>query len=46
MIIGPTGGGKTVVIETLCKAQTRLGMPTKLYTLNPKVSLGLTSIKK
>lgn len=41
MIIGPTGGGKTVVIETLCKAQTRLGMPTKLYTLNPKVSLRL-----
>ncbi|KZC13452.1 Dynein heavy chain 10, axonemal [Dufourea novaeangliae] len=36
MVVGPTGGGKTVVIETLCKAQTRLGRPTKLYTLNPK----------
>ncbi|XP_050455387.1 dynein axonemal heavy chain 10 [Cataglyphis hispanica] len=36
MLIGPTGGGKTVVIETLCKAQTHLGKPTKLYILNPK----------
>ncbi|KAF3425259.1 hypothetical protein E2986_13407 [Frieseomelitta varia] len=36
MVIGPTGGGKTVVIETLCKAQTRLNKPTKLYILNPK----------
>lgn len=38
MVIGPTGGGKTVVIETLCKAQTHLGKPTKLYILNPKVN--------
>ncbi|XP_012151823.2 dynein heavy chain at 89D [Megachile rotundata] len=36
MVVGPTGGGKTVVIETLCKAQTYLDRPTKLYTLNPK----------
>nr|XP_034180267.1 dynein heavy chain 10, axonemal [Osmia lignaria] len=36
MVVGPTGGGKTVVIDTLCKAQTRLDKPTKLYTLNPK----------
>ncbi|XP_011874224.1 PREDICTED: dynein heavy chain 10, axonemal [Vollenhovia emeryi] len=36
MIIGPTGGGKTVVIETLCRAQTHLGKPTKLHILNPK----------
>ncbi|XP_028911199.1 dynein heavy chain 10, axonemal isoform X3 [Ornithorhynchus anatinus] len=36
MIVGPTGGGKSVVINTLCRAQTRLGLLTKLYTLNPK----------
>ncbi|KAI5616269.1 dynein heavy chain 10, axonemal [Silurus asotus] len=36
MVVGPTGGGKSVVINTLCHAQTRLGLITKLYTLNPK----------
>ena len=36
MIVGPTGGGKTTVINTLCQAQTKLGLPTKLFTLNPK----------
>ncbi|XP_061762564.1 dynein axonemal heavy chain 10-like [Nerophis ophidion] len=36
MIVGPTGGGKSVVISTLCQAQTRLAMHTKLYPLNPK----------
>jgi len=36
MIVGPTGGGKSVVINTLCQAQTKLGVPTKLYTLNAK----------
>ncbi|XP_060639849.2 dynein axonemal heavy chain 10-like [Anolis sagrei] len=36
MIVGPTGGGKSVVINTLCQAQTKLGLLTKLYTLNPK----------
>uniref|UniRef100_A0A3Q1G9E8 Dynein axonemal heavy chain 10 n=1 Tax=Acanthochromis polyacanthus TaxID=80966 RepID=A0A3Q1G9E8_9TELE len=35
MIVGPTGGGKSVVISTLCQAQT-LGLQTKLYPLNPK----------
>lgn len=37
MLIGPTGGGKTVIIQTLCRAQTHLGKPTKLHILNPKV---------
>ncbi|XP_061673976.1 dynein axonemal heavy chain 10-like [Syngnathoides biaculeatus] len=36
MIVGPTGGGKSVVISTLCRAQTKLGIHTKLYPLNPK----------
>jgi dynein heavy chain len=38
IIVGPTGGGKTVVIETLAKAQSLLGLHTKLFTLNPKVN--------
>ncbi|XP_076006843.1 dynein axonemal heavy chain 10 [Genypterus blacodes] len=36
MVVGPTGGGKSVVISTLCHAQTKLGLLTKLYPLNPK----------
>ncbi|TGZ60763.1 hypothetical protein CRM22_008363 [Opisthorchis felineus] len=36
MVVGPTGGGKSVVIETLCLAQTHLGLTTKVHTLNPK----------
>uniref|UniRef100_K7FM63 Dynein axonemal heavy chain 10 n=1 Tax=Pelodiscus sinensis TaxID=13735 RepID=K7FM63_PELSI len=36
MVVGPTGGGKSVVINTLCQAQTRLGLLTKIYMLNPK----------
>ncbi|XP_011639724.2 dynein heavy chain 10, axonemal [Pogonomyrmex barbatus] len=36
MVIGPTGGGKTVIIETLCRAQTHLGKLIKLHILNPK----------
>lgn len=37
MVVGPTGGGKTVVINTLIKAQTNMGLPTKCTVLNPKV---------
>ncbi|XP_047348543.1 dynein axonemal heavy chain 10 isoform X3 [Vespa velutina] len=36
MVVGPTGGGKTVIIEILCMAQTYLNIRTKLYILNPK----------
>lgn len=36
MVVGPTGGGKSVVIDTLARAQTALGFPTKLYPINPK----------
>ncbi|XP_072163343.1 dynein axonemal heavy chain 10-like [Diadema setosum] len=36
MVVGPTGGGKSVVINTLCQAQTKLGIQTKLYVMNPK----------
>ncbi|XP_050408300.1 dynein axonemal heavy chain 10 [Patella vulgata] len=36
MIVGPTGGGKSVVINTLSQAQSKLGIQTKLFTINPK----------
>jgi len=36
MIVGPTGGGKSVVLNTLAAAQTKMGIATKLYTINPK----------
>ena len=36
MVVGPSGGGKSVVIDTLAKSQTKLGVPTRIYTLNPK----------
>ncbi|EDV22455.1 uncharacterized protein TRIADDRAFT_50643 [Trichoplax adhaerens] len=36
MVIGPTGGGKSVVINTLSQAQTKLGLPTRMHIMNPK----------
>ena len=36
MIVGPSGGGKSVVINTLAQAQTKLGTTTKLFVVNPK----------
>lgn len=37
MVVGSTGGGKTVIINTLIKVQCDLGIPTKCTVLNPKV---------
>ena len=36
MIVGPTGGGKTVCLTALAKAQTSLGLHTKMFIINPK----------
>ena len=36
MIVGPTGGGKTVVLGAMCRAQTIAGLPTKQFVINPK----------
>jgi MoxR-like ATPase len=37
MVVGPTGGGKSVVIQTLAKAEKRArGVTVKLLVLNPK----------
>ncbi|KAL5112917.1 Dynein heavy chain 10 axonemal [Taenia crassiceps] len=36
MVVGPTGGGKSVVIEALCGAQKKMNVVTNLITLNPK----------
>jgi len=36
MVVGQTGGGKSVVIKTLAQAQTKLDLVTKRYTLNAK----------
>ena len=36
MVVGPTGGGKTVILHTLARAQTKMDYPTKLFVINPK----------
>eukprot|EP00798_Chlamydomonas_sp_ICE-L_P031817 gene31817-7021_t len=36
MVVGQTGGGKTVILNTLARSQTKMGTKTTLYTLNPK----------
>ena len=36
MVVGNTGGGKSVIINTLARSQTKMGVATKLYVVNPK----------
>ena len=36
MVVGNTGGGKSVIIDTLARSQTKLGRITKLHIVNPK----------
>jgi hypothetical protein len=36
MVVGQTGGGKSVIINALAKAQTRAGKRTTLHVINPK----------
>ncbi|CAF1059416.1 unnamed protein product [Adineta steineri] len=36
MLVGPTSGGKTVILNTLAEAQTQMGIKTTVYTVNPK----------
>ena len=36
MVVGNTGGGKSVIIDTLARSQTKLGRITKLHVVNPK----------
>lgn len=36
MVVGQTGGGKSVILNALAKAQTAIGVPTRLSVLNPK----------
>ena len=37
MVVGKTSGGKSTVINTLARAQTRMGKRTTLSIMNPKV---------
>ena len=36
MLIGQTGGGKSVILNTLAMAQTRMGRRTMLHVLDSK----------
>ena len=37
MIVGPTGGGKSVVLNSMCNTQTCMGLPTKITVINAKM---------
>jgi dynein heavy chain len=36
MLVGPTGGGKSVIRDLYGKANTMMGTPTTFYVINPK----------
>lgn len=36
MVVGQTGGGKSVILNTLAHAQSAMGRKTTLHVLNPK----------
>jgi dynein heavy chain len=36
MVVGQTGGGKSVILSTLAHAQSAMGRRTMLHVLNPK----------
>lgn len=38
MVVGQTGGGKSVILQTLARAQTKMGKRTSMSILNPKVT--------
>ena len=38
MLIGQTGGGKSVILNMLARAQTRMGRRTTLHVLDPKAT--------
>ena len=46
MLIGQTGGGKSVILNTLARAQTRMGRRTTLHVLDPKASHWNASLSK
>lgn len=37
MVVGQTGGGKSVILQTLARSQTKMGKRTTMNILNPKV---------
>ena len=37
MLVGPSGAGKTTIVECLAAALTELGQKTVIWRMNPKV---------
>ena len=44
MVVGQTGGGKSVILQTLARAQTKMGKRTTMNILNPKVNNAVTAL--